>query len=118
MSTTHSNLITRIRKKVAPDTILFRYAQGLYHTAQGSPVLLGQKGVLDTVGFHMTLITPEMVGKRLPVFTAIDAKVGKDSPRKAQKWFADMVTQKGGYAGFCYHEDEAENIFTKPFTFL
>ena len=60
----------------------------------------------DLIGFTMVMVTPEMVGQRLPVFTAIECKdpswvyQSSDKRTSAQKNFIDWVKSHGGNAGF------------------
>lgn len=59
----------------------------------------------DEIGITVVTITPEMVGKKLGVFTAIEVKepgwkyTGKDR-EPAQLNFIEWVKARGGFAGF------------------
>ena len=73
----------------------------------------------DWVGWHNVLITPEMVGKSIPVFTAIDAKkLGfkrKDSYSKGtrefgQNKFFQQVKKVNGVAGFASCSADVDEI--------
>jgi hypothetical protein len=59
-----------------------------------------REGVLDLLGWS----EPGCV------FTAIDAKVGRDRERPAQRTFADLVLSQGGRAGFARSVEEAGRI--------
>lgn len=60
----------------------------------------------DLIGFTTVRITPDMVGKEIAVFTAVEVKddywkLNEKNPRElAQKAFIDWVKSKGGIAGF------------------
>lgn len=56
------------------------------------------KGFSDLIGLTEVTITPEMVGQKIAVFTALEVKSknGKVSP--AQRSFIDMVKARGGLA--------------------
>lgn len=57
-------------------------------------------GGLDAIGWQTVEITPEMVGARVAVFTAIDAKTaGYPTLSERQRNFIRQVTQAGG---LCY----------------
>lgn len=60
----------------------------------------------DLIGFTMVRVTEDMVGKTLPVFTAIECKTPKwkmtNSLREvAQKKFIDVIKSNNGIASFC-----------------
>ena len=60
----------------------------------------------DFIGIRPVLITPEMVGQVLGVFTAVEMKSSdwhfnkNDKHLLQQKHFIDIVQQYGGFAGF------------------
>lgn len=60
---------------------------------------LHEEGFPDTVGFSVVEITPEMVGERIPVFTAIELKTKNDRLRPAQKRFLEGFRNHGTIAG-------------------
>jgi uncharacterized protein YndB with AHSA1/START domain len=69
------------------------------------------EGSSDYIGWDAITITPEMIGKKVAVFTAIETK--KDSrakKSKEQKTFIQNVQQAGGKAGFASTTEEAERI--------
>lgn len=66
----------------------------------------------DWIGNTPTLVTAEMVGTLVGIFTAIEAKpegwylIPSDNRGAAQAAFHDIVRRGGGYAGFaCSVED-------------
>lgn len=60
----------------------------------------------DLIGITQVVITPDMVGKTVGVFTAIECKNGEWKSKKwdrreaAQQNFIDFIISKGGIAGF------------------
>jgi len=65
------------------------------------------KGSSDLIGYTKTTITPDMVGKNIAIFTAIevkrsDWKITKKftETEKGQEIFIDTVKNDGGIAGF------------------
>lgn len=70
----------------------------------------------DLIGITPTLITPQMVGYYLGVFTAIETKAINwafskyDARTIAQSKFHDIVRKAGGYAGFARTVEEFRRI--------
>lgn len=63
---------------------------------------VGNPGGSDLIGFTEVVITPEMVGRRVAVFTAVEVKRpdgGRSSER--QKNFIKVIENAGGIAGVC-----------------
>lgn len=64
--------------------------------ASGDPVV----GQSDLIGWRSIVITPDMVGCRVAIFLAIEAKREKGGRTSSdQAHFVDMVTRAGGIAG-------------------
>lgn len=69
----------------------------------------------DLIGFTPIVITPDMVGQTIAVFTAVEVKqkgwTGIRSAReRAQDKFIQLVRSFGGRAGFAASVDDAERI--------
>lgn len=66
----------------------------------------------DLIGITTITITPDMVGKEIGVFTAVEVKAEgwkpneKDKRYLAQKNFLNWVRLKGGFAMFAQSEEE------------
>lgn len=84
-----------------PFTILKHARRGSFGLCVGSS---------DTIGIKRTLITPQMVGGILGVFTAIEVKDAAGRRREEQIKFVKMVQNFGGYAGFAISVDDARAI--------
>lgn len=67
-------------------------------------------GSSDIIGFKSVTVTPEMVGSKLAVFTAIEAKTKSGRASKEQIAFIEMVNKNGGIAFLATDEDEAFDI--------
>jgi len=64
------------------------------------PIRMGLcTGGSDLVGWTPVTITPEMVGKRVAVFTAVELKIGKLPTTEDQDRFLSRVAEAGGVAG-------------------
>lgn len=54
------------------------------------------KGFSDLFGWHTVEITPDMVGQRVAVFTAIEVKTETGRVSEQQQKFLDAVNKAGG----------------------
>lgn len=71
------------------------------------------EGSSDAIGITPTLITKEMVGKTIGVFTAVESKTGKGKLSKIQEDFINMIKALGGIAGEARSRDDVRNLI-KP----
>lgn len=79
---------------------LFRNNTGAIKDANGRLIRFGLcKGSSDLIGFKPVKITPEMVGRTVAVFVAVEVKTpsGKSTPEQVH--FIDKVKENGGMAG-------------------
>lgn len=53
----------------------------------------------DLIGFRPTVITPEMVGTKRAIFTAVEVKTPTGRPTTGQRNFITRVKEHGGLAG-------------------
>lgn len=96
-------------------TQLWRNNSGELRDREGRPVRYGLGNVSkkinkiikssDLIGGTQVVITPDMVGKTIFIFTAIEAKsndrkIQKDERYQAQLNYINLVKSKGGIAGF------------------
>lgn len=97
---------------------LMRNNSGQLKNQNGTPVRYGLGNVSkkhsdkikssDLIGFTCVVITPEMVGRKVAIFTAIEVKdedwvfrsEKMDTREKAQWAFLKWIRSNGGYAGF------------------
>jgi len=109
---------------------LFKNNTGVAYTKDSRPVFfgLGNDGTKndesirtpDDVGWTTITVTPEMVGKEIAVFTAIDSKKAgfrvksdytKGTREYGQNKFFELVKKSGGIAGFASCADDVDAIF-------
>lgn len=57
------------------------------------------EGSSDLIGWHTIEITPAMVGRRVALFVALEAKTGAGRLTKEQRAFIAAVDRAGGVAG-------------------
>ena len=67
-------------------------------------------GSSDIIGWTSVVITAEMVGMKLAVFTAIEVKTKQGRATDEQSNFIRNVLAAGGFAGVARNEQEARNI--------
>lgn len=89
---------------------LFRNNTGALKDHQGRMVQFGLcKGSSDLIGWRTITVTPDMVGRRLAVFTAIEVK-DKGRPTPEQIAFIEAVRAAGGLAGVARSVDDGQAI--------
>lgn len=87
-----------------------------YGLCNDSPILAKKVKSSDFIGITPVVITPDMVGQTIGVFTAIETKssgwVFKDSDKRscAQAAFHNIVKAAGGFAGFVRNVQEFRRI--------
>ena len=64
-------------------------------------------GSSDLIGWKTVEITPEMVGQKIAVFTAVEIKTEKGRPTEAQNNFLSVVNRSGGIGFVARNENEA-----------
>jgi len=93
-----------------------RFTQKTVITVQAGDVLIQNGRVFhgglcvgssDIIGFQSLKVTPEMIGRTLAVFMAIEAKTETGRVSKEQKNFIEMVKTFGGVSGAVKSESEA-----------
>lgn len=67
-------------------------------------------GSSDLIGWNSVIITPDMVGKKVAVFTAIEDKSKADNTRANQDNFLNRVREAGGCCGVARDADQAIEI--------
>jgi hypothetical protein len=98
-----------------PGVRLFRNNQGVATFPGGQRVRYGlaNPGGADLIGLRTITVTPEMIGQKLAVFTALEVKtpVGRVEPE--QRTFLDFVIGFGGIAGVVRSPEDAVRLVTK-----
>jgi hypothetical protein len=70
------------------------------------------KGSGDLIGWTEVVVTPEMVGTKIAIFTSIESKDGTKSTEDQVKWRRN-VQRAGGFAGEARNDVEALAIIGK-----
>ena len=98
-----TDLQQRIRLALGtdPQTRLFRNQTGaLPDPRSGRLVQFGlARGSADLIGWRTLVITPEMVGQRVAVFTSLEIKTPTGRLAPAQRHWLHAVEGAGGIAG-------------------
>lgn len=89
-------------------------------TSDGSIILLNPRplhaglcvGSSDLIGWKTVTITPDMVGKKIAQFTAVEVK-HNTRPTKEQLNFINVVNTFGGNAGIAHTPQEVYNLLTQ-----
>jgi len=71
-------------------------------------------GSSDLIGFTRVTVTPDMVGRKVAVFTAIEVKGPRTKVTCEQEAFINLVKKSGGYAGVAKSPEEAESLIGGP----
>jgi hypothetical protein len=89
---------------------LWRNNVGALRDARGQLVRYGLcPGSSDLIGLRTIVITPDMVGQRVAVFSAIEVK-DRGRPTEQQQAFITTVQQAGGLAGVARSLPDALSI--------
>lgn len=67
-------------------------------------------GSSDVIGITPVVVTPDMVGKTVGIFTAYEMKTGKLKTTKQQDGFLAMVRRLGGIAKVVRSPDDIERV--------
>lgn len=77
----------------------------------GRPIRYGLGvGSSDLIGWTPLVITPEMVGQTVAVFTAVEVKSPTGKATEPQLNFIAQVIRAGGFAGIARSPADAEKI--------
>ena len=71
------------------------------------------EGSSDLIGWTTVEITPDMVGKRIAVFTAAEVKTANGRASHEQANFIEAVRQAGGIAGIVRSEKDAIDLINE-----
>lgn len=120
---TETNILNHIRIALSPIVVLFRNSQGMaiFKNKSGKLTYVpygvgprnkktGKNGGSDSIGWTSVVVTPEMVGKKVAVFTAIEIKTLEGDAFDEQVNFVNQVISAGGYGGFASTVDQAKKI--------
>jgi len=119
------NVQNNIKLAMSPETKLFRNNVGMAYIGkskkfQNGDVLITNarifhgglcKGSSDLIGWTTKTVTPEMVGNKIAIFTAVEVKkTEKSNIRPEQTRFINAVKNDGGFAGIAWSDETAKKI--------
>lgn len=91
-------------------SVVIRAARSIavgYATPDGKSL----NGASDLQGWTSIVVTPELVGRRVAIYTAIETKNSTGgSKRKEQKNFIEQICKAGGIAGFASSAAQAQGL--------
>ena len=121
MANAETTLQQQIRLAVGSrsDLRLFRNQVGsLPDPRTGRLVTFGlAKGSADLIGWRTIVVTPEMVGRRIAVFTSIEVKTPTGRVRPEQQAWLGVVRGAGGIAGIARSVTDALHMVETPLGF-
>ena len=95
---------------------------GMRHVEAGSVILRnarpfksGVTGMSDLIGWVPVVVTPEMVGQTVAVYTAVETKTLRGRATEEQKAFVGVVYAAGGRSGIARTDDDLDNILRGGF---
>ena len=119
-----SNIQKKIMLAASKYSRVFRNNVGIgwtgnvFNTSKGDKLIKNARplraglctGSSDLIGWTEKIITPDMVGKNIAIFTAIEVKTDKGRASKDQLNFIEQVNKSGGIAGVCRSENDVINL--------
>jgi len=119
-----SNPETRLQQEIRlalglrADLRLYRNQTGqLPDPKTGRPVQFGlARGSADLIGWRTVVVTPDMVGQRLAVFTSIEVKTPRGRLTPEQHNWLHAVRTAGGIAGVARSVADAIHLVANPLT--
>lgn len=70
------------------------------------------EGSSDLIGWKSITVTPDMVGKKIAVFAAVEVKTSTGRATDQQMTFINNVIKAGGIAGIARNSQEAIELFS------
>ena len=93
---------------------LFRFQCGHFELADGRRITVGVPGMSDLQGWKSVLVTQDMVGKRVAIYTALEIKTPGHRTKKdrleKQLAFIETVKSHGGIAAMVDSVDKAKEL--------
>lgn len=111
---TEADLQQEIRLLSTGNVRLFRFQCGIFELADGRRITVGVPGMSDLIGYVSKTITPQMVGQRVAIYTALEVKApghrtNKDRLEK-QLAFIETVKSHGGIAALVDSVEQAKEL--------
>lgn len=104
-----SQILAKVRLKASKlHYTLWRNNIGAYMDAKGHWIKYGvcNPGGSDLIGYREITITPDMVGKKIAQFCAIEVKTPNGKIKKEQALFLSAINLAGGVAYVARSEDD------------
>ena len=140
MASQETSIVNEIMKDTSKHGVrLFRNVRGMFYTIEGVKALISAamslnparikqaaqqlrmttagllaSGASDLIGFTPVIVTQEMVGQKIAIFTACEIKTADGRVAKEQEDFMNFVRISGGYAGIARSTDDARKIMRIP----
>jgi hypothetical protein len=94
-----------------PDIRVFRNSVGVATTRDGSVIRFGlAPGSSDLIGWRTITVTPDMVGKRIAVFTGVEVKTPTGAIRKNQLLWQSALRSHGGISEILRSPSEINRV--------
>jgi hypothetical protein len=109
-----ANLMRRIMLAVGNYATIWRNHVGMIKDERGQAHRFGLcVGSSDLIGFTPVTVTPDMVGQRVAVFTAIEVKTQTGRLTDAQEHFLEFVRRGGGIGIVARSEADLSPVIRK-----
>lgn len=96
------------------DVTLWRNNVGSFEWRPGRWMRFGLcVGSSDHVGFYSTIVTPDMVGKRVAVLLAPESKAENGVASEDQLRFIEQVRDAGGISGIVRNAEDCEGLVSR-----
>lgn len=77
------------------------------------PFHAGFKGMSDLGGFAPVVVTPEMIGTTVPIYSQVEVKEDGEPTEEQSAWIAYVISV-GGRAGIARNDDDLRAILNIP----
>lgn len=94
-------------KKLQDGSVLIQAARSIplgFADVKGNPIV----GACDLPGWTIITITPEMVGRKMPIFTSVEVKSDTGRPTPDQINWRDQIIAAGGIAIIARSAEDAQ----------
>lgn len=114
MASEETDITNRIMLAISPlGARVFKNVRGLFLTLDGKRKVragLQFDGASDLIGFTSVTVTPEMVGRKIAVFTALEVKTQKGRASGAQEKFINLARYHGAIASVVRSDAESASV--------
>jgi hypothetical protein len=111
---TEAELQQQIRLLSTGNVRLFRFQCGHFELKDGRRITVGVPGMSDLQGWKSVVITPDLVGQRVAIYTALEIKAPGNRTEKErlkkQLAFIATVKEHGGIAGMVESVEQAMEV--------